>query len=574
MASRASGSLFGLFLFGVVLSFGAAALPSAGAEFDLILHGGTVYDGYGRPPIIASVGIRGDRIAAIGDLDGKSATRVLDVEGLAVAPGFINMLSWAVETLIEDGRSQSDIRQGVTLEVFGEGVSWGPWNQRMKVQNRQSQGDIRYPIEWTTLAEYLDYMARRGVSPNIASFVGATTLRIHEIGFEDRAPTKQELSRMKQLLGQAMEQGALGVASSLIYAPAYYASTEELIELCKVVSQYDGLYTTHMRSEGNRLLEGVEEVLTIARQSGVRAEIYHLKAAGRQNWHKLETVIDRINAARREGLEISADMYTYTAGATGLNACMPPWVQEGGFDAWVTRLRDPALRLRVLREMQTASDEWENLLSLAGSAERVLLIGFKNPRLKPLTGKTLAEVARMQGKSPEEAAMDLVIQDGSRVESVYFLMSEENVRKQIRLPWVSFCSDAPSLAPQGVFLESSVHPRAYGNFARLLGKYVRDESVVSLAEAIRRLTSLPATNLRIKRRGALTPGYFADLVVFDPERIRDHATYERPHQFATGVVHVFVNGQQVLRDGQHTGAKPGRVVMGPGVTASEDRPGQ
>lgn len=545
-----------------VITFGP--LTAEGADYDVILRGGTVYDGSGNVPAVASVGIRADRIVAVGDLTADTANKDIDVHGLAVAPGFINMLSWAVESLIEDGRSQSDIRQGVTLEVFGEGMSWGPWNRRMKESSKKQQGDIRYDIKWTSLAEYLNYLAKRGISPNVASFVGATTVRIHEIGFEDRPPTKKELERMKRLVREAMQQGALGLGSSLIYAPAFYADTEELIALCKVVSEYDGLYITHMRSEGNQLLESVEEVFRIARESGVRAEIYHLKAAGQRNWHKMDAVIDKINTAREEGLAVTADMYTYTAGATGLDAAMPPWVQEGGYEAWAARLRDPAIRLRVLREMQTHSDDWENLMLLAGSPDKVLLIGFKNERLKPLTGKTLLEVARIRGKSPEETAMDLVLEDGSRVDTVYFLMSEENVRKQIRLPWVSFGSDAESSAPEGAFLKSSTHPRAYGNFARLIGKYVRDERIIPLHEAIRRLTTLPADNLRIKQRGALRPGYYADVVVFDPEDVQDHATFAVPQQFAAGMHHVFVNGRQVLNNGDHTGATPGRVVYGPG----------
>jgi N-acyl-D-amino-acid deacylase len=536
----------------------------AAADFDLILRGGTVYDGSGAPPQVGDVAVRNDRIAALGDLSNRTADRIVDVRGLAVAPGFINMLSWAVDSLIEDGRSESDIRQGVTLEVFGEGVSWGPWNERLKQWCRDGQSDIRYEIEWTTLNEYLEYLARKGVACNVASFVGATTLRIHELGFEDRAPSRRELARMKQLVRQAMEEGALGVASSLIYAPAFYAKTEELIELCRVAAEYDGLYITHLRSEGNRLEQAVEEALKIARTAGIRTEIYHLKAAGQANWPKLDTVISRIERARAEGLAITADMYTYTAAATGLDASMPPWVQEGGYNAWVERLRDPKTRLKVLREMATPSDEWENLLLLTGSPDKVLLVGFRNEQLKPLTGKTLAEVATLRGKSPEETAIELVIEDGSRVETVYFLMSEENIKRQIRLPWVSFCSDAASLAPEGVFLKSGTHPRAYGNFARLLGKYVRDEQVISLAEAVRRLTSLPATTLRLEQRGLLKPGYFADVVVFDAETIQDHATYAQPHQLATGMVHVWVNGQAVIADCQHTGATPGRVVHGPG----------
>jgi N-acyl-D-amino-acid deacylase len=547
----------------LVLSAGAQA-----ADYDVILRGGTVYDGSGNSPVVTDVAIEGDRIAAIGDLANKTAKHQIDVKGMAVAPGFINMLSWAVSSLIEDGKSQGDIRQGVTLEVFGEGESWGPWNVLLKKSAKESQGDIRYPIQWTTLSEYLNFLTKKGVSTNVASFVGATTVRIHEIGFEDRAPTAEELKRMKQLVRDAMEEGALGLGSSLIYAPAFYAKTDELTELCNVVAEYDGLFTSHMRSEGNRLLESVDEIFTIMRDSGVRAEIYHLKAAGEKNWPKMDVLIERVNEARAQGMPINADMYAYTAGATGLDAAMPPWVQEGGYRAWADRLKDPDTRARVLREMRTPADDWENLMLLAGSPEKVLLIEFKNEKLKPLTGKSLAEVARIRGRSPEETAMDLVIEDGSRVGTVYFLMSEDNVRKQIKLPWVTFCSDAESSAPEGVFLKSSAHPRAYGNFARLLGRYVRDEKLISLEEAIRRLTTLPAENLRIKERGALKPEYFADVVVFDPAKIQDHATFEKPLQYSTGVVHVFVNGQHVLKDGEHTGAKPGRVVHGPGCKKS------
>jgi N-acyl-D-amino-acid deacylase len=452
---------------------------SLAADFDLILRGGTIYDGSGGPARVADIGIRGDRIAALGDLSQSSSDQTLDVAGLAIAPGFINMLSWAVESLLEDGRSMSDLQQGVTLEVFGEGMSWGPWNERLKQWCKDGQSAIRYDIQWTTLNEYLEHLAKRGVSCNVASFVGATTIRVHELGFDDRAPSDQELERMKQLVRIAMEQGALGVASALIYAPAFYAETDELVELCKVAAEYDGMYITHLRSEGNRLVDGVDEALAIARQAKIRTEIYHLKAAGERNWAKLETVIGKIEQARADGLEITADMYNYTAAATGLDAAMPPWVQEGGYNAWAARLRDPATRLRVIREMRTPSDEWENLLLLAGSPENVLLVDFRSEPLKPFTGMTLAAVAQRRGISAEEAALDLVIEDGSRVGTVYFLMSDENVRRQLRLPWVSFCSDAASMAPEGVFLKSSTHPRAYGNFARLLGKYVREESIVS-----------------------------------------------------------------------------------------------
>jgi len=548
----------------LVFALGAAACRTSAPAYDLIIRNATLYDGSGAPPRHGDLAIRNDSIAAVGDIGNAPGKSEIDAHGLAVAPGFINMLSWAVDSLIADPKSQSDIRQGVTLEVFGEGESMGPLTREMKDYALRRQTDIRYPINWTTLGEYLDWLTGRGVSTNVASFVGATTLREHEIGYADRPPTAEELSRMKDLVRQAMREGALGVGSSLIYAPAFYAKTPELIELSKAAGELGGSYISHMRSEGNRLEEAVDELITIAREANVPAEIYHLKAAGEKNWPKMDSVIRRVESARAAGLKITADMYTYPAGATGLDAMMPPWVQEGGFEKWRERLMDPSIRARVIEEIRTPTDAWENLYLLAGSADRVLLTGFKQDKLKPLGGKTLAKVARMRGKTPEETAIDLVIEDESRVETVYFLMSEDNVRKQVALPWVSFASDAGSIAPEGVFLKSMVHPRTYGNFSRLLAKYVRDEHVVPLEEAVRKLTSLPATNLKLQRRGRLAPGYFADIVVFDPATIQDHATFEKPHQYATGVVHVFVNGVQVLRDGEHTGATPGRVVRGPG----------
>jgi len=551
-------------LFVLAVFFLIGCQPTESMHYDILIEGGTVYNGLGGEPFVADVAVSADTIAAIGDLTGNSADVVVDASGLAVSPGFINMLSWAPVALIEDGRSQSDIRQGVTLEVFGEGWSYGPWNEQMKKEEKGQQGDIKYDIEWTSLGDYLEYMEARGVSPNIGSFVGATTVRIHELGYEDRAPTEEELDRMRGLVRQAMEEGAFGVGSSLIYAPAFYADTQELIALSKVAAEYDGLYISHLRSEGNRLLESVDELMTIAREAGIRAQIYHLKAAGKDNWDKLDQVFEVVEAAQAAGLEITADMYPYPAGATGLDAAMPPWVQEGGYDDWAERLQDSSIRERVAREMTTPTDDWENLYLAAGSAENVLLVGFKNEELKPLTGKTLAEVATMRGKTPEETAMDLVVEDGSRVGTVYFLMSEDNVRKKIQRPWISFDSDAGSLAPEGVFLKSNPHPRAYGTFARVLGRYVREEQLIPLQEAIRRLTSFPAETLRIKQRGRLEKGYFADIAIFDPDTIIDHATFENPHQYATGMVHVFVNGEQVLKDGEHTGALPGRVVRGPG----------
>lgn len=537
-----------------------AADPS---HFDVLVLEGTVYDGSGGEPYQADIGIQGDRITAIGQQLGTADT-VIDARGMAIAPGFINMLSWATESLIEDGRSLSDIRQGVTLEVMGEGWSMGPLNEAAKTVALGRQSDIRYPIAWSTLGEYLQFLEDRGVSTNVASFVGATTVRINEIGFEDRPPGAEELQRMEALVRQAMEEGALGLGSSLIYAPAFYATTDELIALARVAAEYGGRYISHMRSEGGRLLEAVEELITIAKAADIGAEIYHLKAAGADNHDKLEAVIARVEAARAAGLDISADMYTYTAGATGLDAAMPPWVQEGGYDAWATRLRDPQIRERLRREITTPSDEWENLYLAAGSPEKLILVGFKNSALKPLTGKTLADVAALRGTDPVDTMMDLVIEDGSRVGTVYFIMSEENVRRKIALPWMAFGSDAGSMAPEGVFLLSNPHPRTYGNFARLLGRYVRDEQLVSLQEAVRRLSGFPADNLKLKGRGRMERGYYADIVIFNPATITDHADFSAPHQLATGVRDVLVNGVPVLLDGEHTGATPGRFVKGPG----------
>jgi N-acyl-D-amino-acid deacylase len=553
----------GLTLLALLSLLAAPASGQAAEQYDLILRGGTIYDGGGGKPYTGDVALRGDRIVKVGDLgDAKGKTEV-SVRGLAVAPGFINMLSWATDSLILDGRGMSDIKQGVTLEVMGEGWSMGPLNEAMKKESKEQQGDFKYDVTWTTLGEYMDQLVQRGISPNVASFIGATTVRVHEIGYANRPPTPEELERMRALVRKAMEEGALGVGSSLIYAPAFYAKTDELVALSEVAGQHGGMYISHLRSEGNRFEQAVDELIEIARRAKVPAEIYHLKAAGRQNWPKLDKVIQKIEAARASGLRITTDMYTYTAGATGLDAAMPPWVQEGGLQEWKKRLADPATRERLKKEMSTPTDEWENLYLSAG-AENVLLIGFKNDALKPLTGKSLAEVAKMRGKSPEETAMDLVIEDDSRVSTIYFLMSEENVKKQITLPYMSFGSDAEAAAPEGIFLKSSTHPRAYGNVARLLGKYVRDEKVIPLEEAVRKLTSLPAENLKIRERGRLKEGYFADIAIFDPAKIQDHATFEKPHQYSTGMVHVFVNGVQVLKDGGHTDARPGRVVRGPG----------
>ncbi len=555
-----------------LLLAGATHLNAADMDCDLIIRNGTIYDGSGQKPFTGGVAVRGDKIIAVGKLKDYRAKQEIDAAGLAVSPGFINMLSQAQESLLEDGRSQGDLRQGVTLEVMGEGESMGPLNKKMKEDTKKFQADIKYDVTWTTLGGYLEQLVERGVSCNVASFIGAATPRIHVIGYADRAPTPDELRQMKRLVRQAMEEGALGVASALIYAPGFYAKTGELVALAKAAAEYDGMYISHIRSEGNDLLGAVDEFIRIAREADIRAEIYHFKAAGQSNWPKLKAAIAKVEAARRSGLHITADMYTYIAAATGLDAAMPPWVQEGGYDAWAERLKDPKIRERVAGEMQRPTNTWENLYLGAGSPDKVLLVGFRNDDLKPLTGKTLAEVAALRGKPPAETAMDLVIEDGSRVSTIYFLMSEANVRRQITLPWMSFDSDAESEAPEGVFLKSNPHPRAYGSFARLLGKYVRDEKVISLPEAIRRLTSLPAENLKIQNRGRLQAGYFADIVIFDPLKIQDHATFEKPHQYATGMRDVFVNGVQVLKDGEHTGAKPGQVVRGPGWTKERSDP--
>jgi N-acyl-D-amino-acid deacylase len=536
-------------------------------RYDLVIRHGTVYDGTGAAGVVEDIAVQGDRIAARGDLSGVSGRQEVDATGLAVSPGFIDMLNHSEASLIADGRSQGMIRQGVTLVVFGES-SMGPTNERMKKDQTARQGDIKFDITWNTLGQYLDTLAARGVSTNIASFVSAATVRTKEIGLDNRPPTPEELDRMRADVRKAMDEGAMGLTTALIYVPGVFAKTDELVELAKVASASGGMYISHLRSEGNRLLEAIDETLKIARDAHIRAEIYHLKASGESNWPKLGPAIAKIEAARKSGLDITADMYDYTAGSTGLDASMPPWVQEGGYNAWAQRLKDPKVRERLRGEMVATQNDWENLL-LAAGAEGTLLVGFKNEALRGYTGKTLAEVAKLRNRSVQDTAMDLVAEDGSRVQVVYFLMSESNVKRQIQQPWVSFGSDASSMAAEGVFLKTSTHPRAYGNVARLLGKYVRDEQVIPLEEAIRKLTSFPAATLRVKDRGQLAPGYFADIVVFDPKTIADHATYERPHQYATGVQQVWVNGVQVLKDGEHTGQKPGRVVRGPGWKVPE-----
>jgi N-acyl-D-amino-acid deacylase len=554
----------GIAIFVYAFSSGLVAQSASPLPFDVLIKGGTVYDGSERGGQSADVAIRGDRIVGVGDFKAATAKIVVDAKGMAVAPGFINMLSWSTESLIEDGRSQSEIREGVTTEIMGEGFSMGPLNDRIKERMRREQGDIKYEIKWNTLTEYLRYLEQRGVSCNVASFIGATTIRENVIGLEDKQPTPEQLEQMRQLVRQEMEAGALGIGTSLIYPPAFYAKTEELIELCKVAAKYQGKYISHMRSEGNRLLEAIDELLRISKEANIPAEIYHIKAAGQPNWGKADAMLAKIEDARKAGLKITADMYTYTAAGTGLDACLPPWTADGGYPALFKRLRDPATRKKIAAEVRTPSDKWENLYLAAGSPEKILLNGFKSEKLKPLTGKTLAEVAKMRGKDPIETAMDLISEDESRIDSIYFLMSEENVKKEIAKPWVSFGSDEASQAPEGNFLKSNCHPRAYGNFARVLGKYVRDEKVLTLADAIRKLSGQPATNLGLDHRGFVKEGMFADVVVFDPVTIGDRATFEKPHQYAVGMKHVFVNGVQVLKDGEHTGGKPGRALWGPG----------
>jgi len=538
-----------------------AAGPAQSSIHDLVIRNGTVYDGSGHKPYVGDVAVDADRITYVGPHRELKGRTEIDAQGQAIAPGFINMLAHPEESLFADGRALSDLSQGVTLEVMGE-FSMGPLNDAMKRLLVERESDIRFPVTWTTLGEYLDSLEHRGIAPNVASFVGAPTVRTLVLGERDVAPTPSQLKQMQTLVHQAMEEGALGVTTMLIYAPANYAKTPELIALAQESARCGGIYTAHMRSEGDRIEAAIQETIEIAKASGAPAEIYHLKLAGKDNWGKLDRVVSMIETARASGVRISANMYTYTAGATGLNAAMPLWVQDGGLEAWIQRLRDPAIRAKVIAEMRIAHPAtWENLYGAAG-AQGVLLLSFKNPKLKPLTGKTLAEVAKARGVSPEDAAIDLVIEDGSRVGVGYFLMSEDNVRRQVGLPWVSFGSDEQGDAPAGVFLLSAAHPRAYGNFARVFAQYVRKDHVITVEEAVRKLAALPAENLSLKDRGRLEAGYFADVVVFDPNTIQDHATYDKPHQLSTGVSQVVVNGKLAIRDGKPTGAATGRVVRG------------
>ena len=545
-----------------LLATSAAPPP---ATYSVLIRGGTIYDGSGNAPYVGDVALQGDKIVYVGPRAPGRAARTIDASGKAVSPGFINMLSWAVESLIADGRGMSDTYQGVTLEVFGEGNSMGPYTPAMKQLEIKRQGDIKFPIRWTTLGQYLEFLQRKGVTPNVASFVGATTVRVHELGEKDVDPTPAQLARMRALVRAAMKEGALGVGSALIYAPATYAETPELTALVNEAGKCGGMYISHIRDEGPKLLEAIDELVTISRDGHAPAEIYHYKQAGKDNWGKIDAAIARVNDARARGQRITADMYTYAASSTGFDAAFPTWMQDGGLEAWVKRLKDPAIRARAVAEMKGPTGT-ENAKLVVDDPDKVLLVGFKTDKLKPLTGKTLGEVARQRGKPPEEVAADLIVEDGTRIQVVYFSMSDDNVKREIGLPWMSFGADAASQAPEGVFLKSSTHPRAYGNVARLLGHWVRDEHAATLQDAIRRLTSLPATNLAIRQRGWLKPGYYADVVVFDPATIRDNATYAKPQQLATGVDDVFVNGVQVLKDGTHTGAKPGRVVRGPGWT--------
>ena len=538
--------------------------------YDTIIRNGIIFDGTGSSGISADIAIVDDRIKTIGEIDADAcANNTINAEGKAVTPGFINMLSWGANPLMTDGRSMSGIKQGVTLELFGEGSSIGPLNEQMRTDRWGENPDTHL---WRTLGEGLLWMENNGVSTNIGSFVGATTVRIHEVGYDDREPTADELQNMKNLVEEAMQEGAMGLGTSLIYAPAFYASTDELIELSKVVSRYNGIYISHIRSEGNRFVESVEELITIGREAGLHAEIHHLKAAGKQNWHKLDTVIDMVDEARSSGQPVTANMYTYNAAATSLAAIFPPWTQDGGHNRWIERLSDPEIRETIIKEVYTDSDEWENFYLMAGGGEGIILVGFRTEALQKYVGMTLAEVAKARGSDDEiRTAVELTVEDNNRISAIYYLMSEENLQRQIQIPWMSFGSDGGTFAAEGDVLNRMMHPRAWGNFARLLGKYVRDQQLISLEEAIYRLSGLPAENLKLRKRGFLKEGYYADIVVFDPETIRDHATFENPHQYATGVEHVFVNGVQVLKNGSHTGEKPGRFIKGPGYYIEIDQ---
>ncbi|HEY2648061.1 MAG TPA: D-aminoacylase [Puia sp.] len=535
--------------------------------YDTIIRDGLIYDGNGGEPYQGDIAIDADTIAFIGDLKNSRSNNEINAEGKAISPGFINMLSHSEESLIQDARSQSDLRQGVTLEVFGE-LSMGPLNEKMKKQMADGQRDIKYPVTWNTLGEYMNWLEKKGISCNIASFVGTGTVRQYVIGEDDVAPTATQLDHMKLLIDQAMDEGAMGITNALIYPPDFFAKTDELVPLAKEAAKYGGMYTSHIRSEGSKLFEAVRELISISKQTGIRVEIYHLKEAGRDNWSKLDSLIKIVEKARKEGVPITANMYTYNRSATGLTASFPPGLQDGGFDKLWKKLQDKKIREQMKKAMNTNATDWENTYYQAGGAAGVLMIGFKKDSLRKYIGKTLAEVAAYRGRSAEETAMDLIVEDSTRIEVVYSSMDENNVRREVALPWVSFGSDEASTAPEGVFLLSSAHPRAYGTFARVIGKFVRDEKMLSLQQAIYQLSKLPAMNLKLDRRGELKPGNYADIVLFDPKLVKDHATYEKPLQYATGISDVLVNGVQVIKNGEHTGARPGRFIKGPGFRKS------
>ena len=549
------------FIFIVMALTISACNPSQ--QYDTIIRNGMVYDGNGGEPFKADIAINNDTIAFIGDLKNAHAKNEVDAGGKAVAPGFINMMGHSEETLFQDGRAQSDIRQGVTTEIFDE-MSYGPLNETMKKQLQKGQGDIKYNVTWNTLGEYMNTLEHKGISCNIASFVGAGTVRQYVIGEDDKAPTSQQLDSMKLLVDAAMEEGALGVTCALIYPPDNFAKTDELVALCKEASKYGGTYISHIRSEGNQLTQAVNEIITIAKEANIPVEICHLKAAGKDNWNKVDSVIAMVETARKQRISITANMYTYTAAATGLTSCFPPTLQDGGFGKLRIRLQDPVIRKQMVKVMHTNANDWENLYYGSGGPKNILLLQFKQDSLKKFTGKTVAEVARIRGTTPEETVMDLIVQDSTRVGVAYFLMDENNVKKEVALPWVSFGSDEASYTPEGVFLKSNAHPRAYGCFARVIGKYTRDEKLMPLQQAIYKLAKLPATNINLKKRGVLSVGNYADIIIFDPNTVQDHATYDKPHQYATGVSDVFVNGVQVLKGNEHTGASPGRFLKGPG----------
>jgi len=544
-----------IFKFSVLLSILIAfiACSEEKVQYDILIKNGQILDGSGEASYIGDIAINADTIAALGKIENAIGKKEIDATGLSVAPGFINMLSWANVSLIEDGRSQGDIRQGVTLEVLGEGSSMGPLNESMKTNMKNGQGDIKYDIPWTTLGEYLNHLEKKGISTNVASFVGNATLRTHTIGIEKRAPTEEEMEKMKSLLRAGMEEGAVGLSTSLIYVPSGHAQTNEIIELAEVVAEYDGMYISHIRDEEGGLLEAVNELITISEEAKLPAEIYHFKASGNANWHLLDSAITLVENAQKRGLKITTDMYMYNASSTGLNVVLPAWAKEGGHSSTMRLLENSVKRKKMMDE-----------IDFHVPPEKILFVGFRNKEMRNLIGKTLADVASERNKSPNETLVDLIYEDDSRIQVVYFSMSEENIKKKLKLPYMSICSDAGSYTNDGIFLEQSTHPRAYGSFSRLLSHFVREEKVISLEEAIYKLTTLPATNLKLKKRGSLKEGYLADVVIFDANTIKDNATFEKPHQYATGMQHVFVNGGHVLKDGEHTGTPSGRFVKGPG----------